>query len=118
VTNNKITINNSRLENLIVDSNIRDSFNKIDSSNVENELKESLKQLAQAVDQMNKELPQDLAEETRDYLEKLVEESTKKKPNPKWYSVSIDGLTKAAENLGKIGKPVIELAAKVLVLLK
>jgi internalin A len=118
VTNNKITINNSQLENLIVDSDIRDSFNKIDSANIEDKLKETLKQLAQAVDQMNKELPKDIAEETKDYLEKLIEESTKKKPNPKWYNVSIEGLTKAAENLGKVGKPVMELAAKVLFLLK
>jgi len=35
----------------------------------------------------------------------------------KWRSVSIEGLIKAAENVGKIGVPVIELAGKILELL-
>ena len=48
---------------------------------------------------------------------KLVEEATKPKPNKKWYSVSIEGLIKAAENLDKLGEPVINLSRKVLSLL-
>jgi hypothetical protein len=47
----------------------------------------------------------------------LVDEATKPKPNKKWYSVSIDGLIKAAENLDKLGEPVINLSRKVLSLL-
>jgi hypothetical protein len=35
----------------------------------------------------------------------------------KWYSVSVDGLVKAAENIGKVGEPVIDLSRKVLSLL-
>jgi hypothetical protein len=46
-----------------------------------------------------------------------VEEATKPKPNKKWYSVSIDGLIKAAENVEKVGDPVINLSRKVLSLL-
>lgn len=41
----------------------------------------------------------------------------KPRPNRKWYSVSIEGLIKAAENVGKVGAPVIELAGKLLKLL-
>jgi hypothetical protein len=50
-------------------------------------------------------------------LSKLVEEATKPKPNKKWYSVSIDGLIKAGENVEKVGEPVINLSRKVLSLL-
>ena len=50
-------------------------------------------------------------------LEKSIEAATKPKPNKKWYSVSIDGFIKAAENAGKIGEPVINLSRKVLSLL-
>ena len=46
-----------------------------------------------------------------------AEQATKEKPNPKWYNVSIEGLTAAAKNLGEVGKPVVELAGKVLALL-
>lgn len=51
------------------------------------------------------------------YLKRLQEELQKPKPNRKWYSVRIDGLIKATENVGKVGVPVIELAGKLLKLL-
>jgi len=46
-----------------------------------------------------------------------VDEATKPKPNQRWYSVSIEGLIKAAENLDRLGEPVIDLSKKVLSLL-
>jgi len=66
---------------------------------------------------MNKELPKGQASEAADDFEKLVEEATKSKPNKKWYSVSIEGLIQAAENLDAMGEPVIRLSRKVLSLL-
>lgn len=47
-------------------------------------------------------------------MERLQEELAKPKPQKKWYSVSMEGLIKAAENVGQIGAPVIELAGKIL----
>ena len=66
---------------------------------------------------MSKALPAEQATEAAEDLSKLVEEATKPKPNKKWYSVSIEGLVKAAENLDKLGEPVINLSRKVLSLL-
>jgi hypothetical protein len=43
--------------------------------------------------------------------------SREAKPNQRWYSVSIEGFIKAAENLDKLGTPVISLSRKVLSLL-
>jgi hypothetical protein len=96
---------------------IKDSYNKITSSKIEPELKETLKQLAEAVAIMNRTAPEEQAEEATDSLEKLVNEATKSKPDRKWYSVSIDGLMKAAENVEKVGEPVINLSRKALSLL-
>ena len=104
-------------DNNIITQRVQDSFNKADGANIQAELKETLKALAEAVAVMNQELPEEDAAEAADDLEKLVEEATKPKPNKKWYSVSIDGLTQAAENLGKLGEPVISLSKKVLSLL-
>jgi len=95
----------------------KDSFNKIESADITNELKDTLKQLVQAVEVIKRSMPEEQATEVSDDLKKLVEEATKEAPKQKWYSVSIDGLTKAAENLGKVGEPVIKLASKVLALL-
>ena len=66
---------------------------------------------------MSKTLPAEQATEVAEDFGKLVEEATKPKPNKKWYSVSIEGLIKAAENVEKVGEPVINLSRKVLSLL-
>jgi hypothetical protein len=104
-------------DNNVVTQKIQSSFTKAESANIQVELKETLKQLSAAVEAMNKALPAEQAAEAADDLGKLVEEATKPKPNKKWYSVSIDGLIKAAENVEKVGEPVITLSRKVLFLL-
>ena len=104
-------------DNNVITQHIQDSFNKADKADIQVELKETLKELAEAVAVMNKGLPEEQAAEATDDLEKLVDEATKPKPNKKWYSVSIEGLIKAAENLDKLGEPVISLSKKVLSLL-
>ncbi len=104
-------------DNNVVTQSIQNSFNKADSADVQAELKETLKQLADAVAVMAKSMPNEQAAEATDDLSKLVDEATKPKPNKKWYSVSIEGLIKAAENVEKVGEPVINLSRKVLCLL-
>lgn len=103
--------------NNVVTQSIQNSFNKADSADIQAELKETLKQLADAVAVMAKTLPAEQATKITNDLSKLVDEATKPKPNQKWYSVSIDGLIKAAENVEKVGEPVINLSRKVLSLL-
>ena len=102
---------------IIIKGTVENSFNKIQSSGASDELKETLKKLVQAVQTMSKDLPDEQATEIKDDLDKLVEEATKPNPKQKWYSVSIEGLAKAAENLGKVGEPVVKLAGQVLRLL-
>ncbi len=104
-------------DNNVTTQRIQDSFNKAEAADIQAELKETLKLLAEAVAAMNKQLPEEQASEVADDLEKLVEEVTKPKPNKKWYSVSIDGLIQAAKNLDELGQPVINLSKKVLSLL-
>jgi hypothetical protein len=103
--------------NNVITQRIQNSFNKAEAADIQVELKNTLKQLADAVVVMAKSLPDEQATEVADDLSKLVEEATKSKPNKKWYSVSIEGLIKAAENLDKLGTPVISLSRKVLSLL-
>lgn len=96
-----------------VQQTIQGSFN----SGLSPEAQTTLAQLTAAVQEMLKHLPAEQAEETRADLEHLQEELAKPKPNHKWYSVSIEGLVKAAKNVGKVGAPVIELAGKLLKIL-
>ena len=103
--------------NNVITQSIQNSFNKADTSDIQAELKDTLKQLADAVAVMTKSMPDEQAAEATDDLSKLVDEVTKPKPNKKWYSVSIEGLIAAAENVEKVGEPVINLSRKVLSLL-
>jgi internalin A len=96
---------------------IKDSYNKISAAKIDPELKATLQELAQAVAVMVQSLPKEQATEIEDDLGELVEEVTRPTPRQKWYSVSIEGLIKAAENLDKLGTPVISLSKKVLSLL-
>lgn len=100
--------------NFVVANSIKDSFNKIDSSDISNDLKELLKELSIAVNQMIEKLSEEESNEIKDDLDMLIEQSTQEKPKRKWWSVSVDGLTKAAENIGKVGQPVLDLLGKLL----
>jgi hypothetical protein len=93
------------------------NYNKINSAEISPELKDTLLQLGEAVDTMIQKLPAEQAAETTEDFGKLVDEATKPAPNRKWYSVSLEGLIKAAENVEKVGVPVINLARKALSLL-
>lgn len=96
---------------------ISGNYNKINSAEIAPELKDTLLQLGEAVNTMIEKLPADQAAEVAEDFGKLADEAVKPKPNQKWYSVSIEGLIKAAENLDKLGAPVISLSRKVLSLL-
>lgn len=98
---------------IVAAESIKDSFNTIEKADIKEDLKEQLRQLAQAVEAMAKELPSEQAEEVAEDMQKLTEEVVKEKPKEKWYSVSIDGLVAAAQNVGKVGDAVIEAAGKV-----
>ena len=114
MTENKITITNSTIHGSVVAAeSIKDSFNTIEKADIKDDLKEQLKQLNQAVEAMAKALPKEQAEEAAEDMQKLTEEAVKEKPKEKWYSVSIDGLIKAAQNIGEVGVAVIEAAGKV-----
>jgi len=110
----KQTITNSTVHgNVVAAERIKDSFNTIQRADIKDDLKEQLKQLVQAVEAMAKDMPKEKAEDIADDMKRLAVEATKEKPNPKWFNVSIDGLITAAQNLGKVGDAVIDLAEKV-----
>ncbi|HJS20952.1 MAG TPA: hypothetical protein VJ785_19545 [Anaerolineales bacterium] len=107
-------IQNSTVHGSVVAAEtIKDSFNIIEKSNAQDDLKEQLKQLNEAVAALAQQLPREKAEEVADDMKRLAEEAVKEKPNAKWYNVSIDGLVAAAQNLGKVGDAVIDVAGKV-----
>ena len=101
----------------VVAKSIEKSFNRINSSDMSDELKQLLRELTVAVENMIEHLAEDYKEDVKEDLENLINQSTREKPKQKWWSVSIDGLNKAAGKLGEVGAPVLELIGKILPIL-
>lgn len=101
----------------VVADSMKDSFDKAVSAGISDELKRLLKDLSIAVGTMTQELSKQEAEDVAEDLETLVEQATREKPKRKWWSVSVDGLTQAAKNIGKVGEPVIDILKRIVPLL-
>lgn len=96
---------------------INPSFNKVDEAEISSELKDMLKELVEAVANLSENLPKDMAQEMVEDLEILTSEAISKTPRKRWWQISVEGLIKASENIGEIGKPVLELTAKIVTIL-
>lgn len=101
----------------VVANSIKDSFNKVEKADVPNELKSLLKDLAKSIATMSERLPKETAGQVARDLETLTAEATSKTPRKQWWELSVEGLTKVAKDIGEIGKPVLELAAKIVAIL-
>jgi hypothetical protein len=116
---NKINIgdNATVYGDVVAATSIRNSFNKVEKSEIPDKLKESLKKLSLAVEKMSEKLPKDSAQQVARDLETLVAEATSPAPRKEWWNLSIEGLKKAAKDVGEIGKPVLELAGTIVAIL-
>jgi hypothetical protein len=102
---------------VVAATSIRNSFNKVEAADVPDDLKELLKNLSLAVEKMSASLSRDSAQKVAQDLNTLVSEITSQSPRQEWWQLSIEGLKKAAKDVGEIGKPVLELAAAITALL-
>ena len=102
---------------VIIDSSIQNSFNHIESSNLPEEIKSLLRDLTTQVDALCKTLPDELAEQIREDLESLTGEARKKQPTNEVIKIYLDKLGKAAQKIGKVAVPVLEIVAKLLLLI-
>jgi hypothetical protein len=94
---------------------IQNSFNTLAESKVNDDLKTLLDELLKAVTEANNQVPSDKAEEgkrmARD-AKMLIEEAVSSEPRRQWYEISLDGLLKAATNIGKLAGPVVTIVGK------
>lgn len=97
---------------MVVANSIKESFIRAANSDSSDALKETLQQLASAVGKLVEGLDKESAEEVARDLESLTSEATSNKPRRKWWQMSVDGITSAAEKVAGVGKPVLEILAK------
>jgi len=104
--------------NVVIASSVRDSFNKVTSAEIPTELKDLLLELSKNVAKMSAVISEESAEQVVRDLEILTAEATSTAPRKQWLELSVEGLKKAAENVGAIGEPVLKLVALILPLLQ
>lgn len=89
-------------------------INQIDHTpQPDQEVNALLKQLVVSVELIHAKLPETIANQVKRDLEALVQEINSPQPRPQWWRLSLDGLKKAAADIGEIGKPVVELAVRI-----
>lgn len=119
---NKMTTFNQQHQKVIGDQfNAGGDINinkRIMAANISDETKTLLAQLAKAVEEMNKSISKEEAQQVTEDLNTIVEGVISKKHSRKWWHVSVDGLKRAATKLGALGKPVLELLAEIIPVLQ
>jgi len=100
---------------IVIAETIENSFNTLAKSKVDDNTRTLLEQLLKAVNEINKKVSQDKADQAetmaRD-VEALVKEATSSKPRRKWYEVTLDGLKQTATTIGEIAGPVLDIVTK------
>jgi hypothetical protein len=102
---------------IVVAHTIEDSWNTVESSPANNELKTLLADLHKAVSTLAESLDPDDAELAARDLEDLSREAVSPKPRPAWWQRAAQGLVSAAKKTAEVGVPVIDLVAKITALI-
>jgi hypothetical protein len=98
--------------------NVTNNVNQnVNQATATDEVKNLVKQLTEKVSALSPSIEPEVAQQMGDDVEALSKEMTKPKPRKEWYQLTLKGLKEAAEALGAIGKPVIEIVLKLMPLL-
>jgi hypothetical protein len=105
----------------IVDSNIastiQDSYNRVENSGVNSDLKEDLKDYIKAVTEMTQKLDATGKEEAAASLDVLTGQATSQKPDGDFIKIAIEKIEKIANTVVDVGPTVIGIGKKLLTLL-
>lgn len=101
----------------LVADQITNAMNRVQESDVPDELKTRLAELNTLVEQLVKKAPPEVQAKAAKNLEALTKEATSKTPDREWYSVSANGLIEAAKAVGELAAPVAGAVKAVLALL-
>lgn len=116
VTNYQISIGDHAIfhGDFVVANTITNSFTKVKESGANQEIKDQLEKLHQAVAEMAQHLPTGKAREAASDLETLSKETISESPRKKWYDLSAEGLIEAAKTVGDIATPVVTCVKAIL----
>lgn len=106
-------INGSTVHGQVVAEKIADSFNSLQESQANNEVKALLAQLLAEIQRLNEQQPElEILEDMSRDAEVLIHESDRETPRKRWYEASLDGLKATALTVGEAAKPILDIATK------
>lgn len=108
---------NQILTGTIVMQSIQDSFNTLQGSTANKELKSKLEELTKEIAEQCRFLPDSVARQLTEDVSSLVKESLKQSPRREWYEPSAKGIVQAASALGAASEKIVGLVKGVLSLL-
>ena len=107
--------NNTISAPITIADSIQNSFNDLKEATIDQDIEKLLKQLLEAVNDVNKNATDEASVATeamaRD-VETLVKEATSANPRQAWYEITMKGLKEAAKSVGEIANPVLEVLKK------
>jgi GTPase SAR1 family protein len=98
-----------------VTGKIENSFNSLQESKANDEVKKLLENLLNEIKKLNDKVPASQTQQFTDIAESteaLINETTRETPRKKWYEASLTGIADAAKTLGAIAAPVLAVAEK------
>ena len=107
--------NNTITAPITIADSIQNSFNELKEANIEQDIEKLLEQLVTAVNDVNKNVKKeesDKAEAMARDVETLVKEATSENPRQAWYEITMNGLKEAAQSIGEIANPVLDVLTK------
>jgi hypothetical protein len=94
---------------------IQNCFNTLKDAEIEPNIENLLNDLLIRIAEVSKHIPQNDAQHAKTMVrdaESLVKEASSSNPRRKWYEVSLEGLKDAANAIGEIAKPVLDVVSK------
>jgi len=97
---------------VVVADQIRNSFNLVEDSLDDREVKKLISELLKQVTAASHAMPSEKAQQMAADAEALIKEISSSAPRKKWCELRIQGLRDAARAVGEIGKPILKTTSK------
>jgi regulator of extracellular matrix RemA (YlzA/DUF370 family) len=97
---------------IVIADHIESSFNTVAKSPAAEPIKDVLKELLTNVSAVDATQYPDKAVQLAQDARTLTEELSSKAPRRKWYELSVEGLTQAAQDIGQVGEAILTTVGK------
>lgn len=111
--NKMVNKGHAKVGNAVIADKLENCFNKISSSNADNDLKVLLKIFEKEASKVLENLDKDKHDEFITDVKLLTDEALKEKPTKKYLDMSVQGILDATKSVGEVGNILLEITPKI-----